>query len=1388
MSNQNFHMPCKLDREVTDPNFDAFGHIDFANALRDLIESKENIPPYSIGLLGTWGTGKSSIKSLYCHDLHQDITRDSNSNLRNEKIKDINFNAWRYGGNANIKRALFRHVYLELEGKEQAFLDHLVNTIIEKFPEEIDFEKLLKKWSGHLKNTLFFAFFSALIIIGLTYILNTWVFPSNVPANVWLTTIFFLFIFFTARYYLSKTTAFEKVVEKIRTRNPQTELEEWESLLIKQIKKFSYDHKKYEKIVIFIDDLDRLSATEMIEGLDGIRAFMEICLEKECPNLGIVFVISCDESRVAEAIRRRDNISDLPGAIKSEDDARRYLDRIFQFRLEIPPFPRYDLREFALKQIESIYPELIKELESNGISKKEFINQLIPFIVTNPRNAIQLINAYSQSWWIAKKREEIGQDIHNPAGLLKGKITKHPLTLAIFCVLKVNFPHFYNKLIRHPTLIEDYSRVVLNKDQNYYVNLDSYTKSLLIEYMNENFQYRSKLNFFGDYAEEGSKEVKLPTSEILLHQYIKSIQGHPWPKTSLQPFIELNQDAINRKYQQLTYDVLISLNLGLPEDTLKNLDVKSEEKIPSEKAEILVNLLEEIKLEGISQNIENTAYVISSIIEKIPESHRARTIDYIKQSLEDSSNLRERIGIYSIERLINIPPPEDQKQIIAGLISDAFREDKNGNYVFEYKLTSHQYPTIDEARVIAQKIIEISLEVWKKHGLAKETRDNLSAWLTTRKSILPTGELIFNITFLEKFMDKYEDLLLEALGLKYSNLIITEIENGNESKLDLDKCLERCNKNFKKYCGAGGQDQTTAWSQVTRFISAKNEKVVMLADEITDNYQINAESSQIVPLIEKLVWRLIQDYENPNHQDIVAWDHCATTLNNLLERFDIKNNQSIVDNLVRLCKYYVSDSDSTCEFGIKYLEKMLTISKEKADGVLIEMSAKVVDPTTPDDAIKWLSNNYTKLNQNEKNSIQQQLNSISNEIPTNKNRLIKYSVFIDNLSDEALVDPTIQSHLTTAFTQIQNQYINFDNYISNILPLLLPFVRRKIPDQINQNINQFFINLFSQPVNLGKAHEYFIGNWTQHLKVDSLKIFDTSLTTAINNQNIEKIGSILISCNELMNIYSISNEDNIKKLISAAAQLWRNCPTESSKILITFRQVPPPESVSFAIEPKDLENTTKITLLQNTWDHIIHNQNESDRLITSKEILKKSSVNSNSKGEDTPLKIWFSLLDRENKSNILQSFIHDKDLQDEHFTRLWKIAIEFKNDIRKEVISEFITSVLINGKMENTANSISAHISFIGNLFKKHDERTALSEKLVDLFIASKNHSRKLIIANIIKEIEGSSQLKKILEKSEKITSEDYKILQESFSKMQDFLEQLAEKIQNSEEPKNEKP
>jgi len=55
-------MPSFLDREFSAQDRDAFGHRHFAHALRSLIESEAYSPPFRIGLLGGWGTGKSTIK------------------------------------------------------------------------------------------------------------------------------------------------------------------------------------------------------------------------------------------------------------------------------------------------------------------------------------------------------------------------------------------------------------------------------------------------------------------------------------------------------------------------------------------------------------------------------------------------------------------------------------------------------------------------------------------------------------------------------------------------------------------------------------------------------------------------------------------------------------------------------------------------------------------------------------------------------------------------------------------------------------------------------------------------------------------------------------------------------------------------------------------------------------------------------------------------------------------------------------------------------------------------------------------------------------------------------------------------------------------------------
>ncbi len=121
-------MPSVLDREISDQSKDAFGHQHFAGVLGNLIEAEHHLPPFSIGLLGSWGTGKSTIKELYLAALKNDQTGVRGKRRKN-RIHAITFNAWRYGGGEDIKRALLRHAFLELGGDDIALRRELYQQV-----------------------------------------------------------------------------------------------------------------------------------------------------------------------------------------------------------------------------------------------------------------------------------------------------------------------------------------------------------------------------------------------------------------------------------------------------------------------------------------------------------------------------------------------------------------------------------------------------------------------------------------------------------------------------------------------------------------------------------------------------------------------------------------------------------------------------------------------------------------------------------------------------------------------------------------------------------------------------------------------------------------------------------------------------------------------------------------------------------------------------------------------------------------------------------------------------------------------------------------------------------------------------------------------------------
>ena len=340
-------MPSILDKELSDRAADAFGHQDYADALRDLVEAPSNNPPFSIGLLGPWGTGKSTIKSLYRRGLNEDKAGTPGLR-RSDRIHVITFNAWRFGGEQDLRRALLRDAFRQLGGDEAALRRQLFEQVNKVTHERRGFGDWFGEAFGQILGA---AIILVLVLLACFGLALTFIHYAGLTNQLSLSAVFFAAVgaavFFGRHLVDLRVRSPAQYLPQTSVSFPTTSAEEYERLLTDQIDSFRRGAgSRCERLVVFVDDLDRLSAPEMVAGLDAIRTFLELPFNTAANGFGVVFVISCDEDKIAEAINRRGRLgsADLPGAVFSRGDARRYLDRLFQYRLEIPQFPKQDMR------------------------------------------------------------------------------------------------------------------------------------------------------------------------------------------------------------------------------------------------------------------------------------------------------------------------------------------------------------------------------------------------------------------------------------------------------------------------------------------------------------------------------------------------------------------------------------------------------------------------------------------------------------------------------------------------------------------------------------------------------------------------------------------------------------------------------------------------------------------------------------------------------------------------------------------------------------------------------------------------------------------------------------------------------------------------------------
>lgn len=293
----------------------------FIELLKNIINN-DNLLPASVGVYGDWGSGKSSLIKMAINSF---------SEKNEENIVCLNFNSWLFEDYDDAKTSLIASVLDEIRNNRNA--SRKATIVINSLYKSIDKVKLLK---------------------------STARFGADLAISGGLLTITKLLL--NPLENIEQTnSSFDKFKKKLEDELNHNDLRD-------DIKKFreNFDillkETKIDKLIIFIDELDRCNPETILETLEAIRLFLF--------TGKTVFIIGADERQISNAIRNK--YSDIKGT--GIDIGKEYLEKLIQYPIKLPPLNSNEVEIYItclLMQNELVKEDFLKVIEYIRKSKKE---------------------------------------------------------------------------------------------------------------------------------------------------------------------------------------------------------------------------------------------------------------------------------------------------------------------------------------------------------------------------------------------------------------------------------------------------------------------------------------------------------------------------------------------------------------------------------------------------------------------------------------------------------------------------------------------------------------------------------------------------------------------------------------------------------------------------------------------------------------------------------------------------------------------------------------------------------------------------------------------------------------------------------------------------------
>lgn len=297
---------------------DLLGTMCYADQLTDAIKEVPKEQAYTMGLYGSWGSGKSTIIRTAKQKLEND---------RQKRIKMVVYDAWKYSGDS-FRRMFLLHLQNELELNTTPEMERFYKATTEELEPNISFRK------GGLIYLIcsIVAIIVAILIVALL---------GSQDARIWTTLIFSALSIMAASFggnlfyelKISQTKGilfapeqFEECFRQMMVKVLKGK--KWYNRLWRWVKEYISSEMlpvELDKLVIVIDNLDRCDTEVVYSMLTDIKTFLG------SEKYDVVFVVPVDDEALKQHLFTKQE-DDGKSMLKAEEFLRKFFNVVIRIK------------------------------------------------------------------------------------------------------------------------------------------------------------------------------------------------------------------------------------------------------------------------------------------------------------------------------------------------------------------------------------------------------------------------------------------------------------------------------------------------------------------------------------------------------------------------------------------------------------------------------------------------------------------------------------------------------------------------------------------------------------------------------------------------------------------------------------------------------------------------------------------------------------------------------------------------------------------------------------------------------------------------------------------------------------------------------------------------